>query len=177
MSLGRTPLETAADRFYTADRRPLSAFFKMPITTTKLSKNKTSRQCIKHRRLVTLSVEAASIAGNRLVALPWTEVRPGRPERASTHDNGSRTAVVFPKRSAQKRRITGSRSFQSLKSARLKGSAAAQKKISGRRRQRQAPTKRPQNNGQTSRIFAGWPACPRGDHCPSRDTSGMPRPR
>jgi hypothetical protein len=29
--------------------------FKMPITTTKLSKNKTSRQCIKHRRLVTLS--------------------------------------------------------------------------------------------------------------------------
>jgi hypothetical protein len=98
MSLGRTPLETAADRFDTADRRPLSAFFKMPITTTKLSKNKTSRQCIKHRRLVTLSVEAASIAGNRLVALPWTEVRPGRPERASTHDNGSRTAVVFPEK-------------------------------------------------------------------------------
>jgi len=31
--------------------------FKMPITTTKLSKNKTSRQCIKHRRLVTLSLQ------------------------------------------------------------------------------------------------------------------------
>jgi len=29
--------------------------FKMPITTTKLSKNKASRQCNKHRRLVTLS--------------------------------------------------------------------------------------------------------------------------
>jgi hypothetical protein len=29
----------------------------MPITTTKLSKNKTSRQCIKHRRLVTLSIQ------------------------------------------------------------------------------------------------------------------------
>jgi hypothetical protein len=29
----------------------------MPITTTKLSKNKTSRQCIKHRRLVTLSLQ------------------------------------------------------------------------------------------------------------------------
>jgi hypothetical protein len=31
--------------------------FKMPITTTKLSKNKTSRQCISHRRLVTLSLQ------------------------------------------------------------------------------------------------------------------------
>lgn len=29
----------------------------MPITTTKLSKNKTSRQCFKHRRLVTLSIQ------------------------------------------------------------------------------------------------------------------------
>jgi len=29
----------------------------MPITTTKLSKNKTSRQCSKHRRLVTLSLQ------------------------------------------------------------------------------------------------------------------------
>lgn len=31
--------------------------FKMPITTTKLSKNKTSRQRISHRRLVTLSLQ------------------------------------------------------------------------------------------------------------------------
>ena len=31
--------------------------FKMPITTTKLSKNKTSRQCRKHRRLATLSYQ------------------------------------------------------------------------------------------------------------------------
>ena len=29
----------------------------MPITTTKLSKNKTSRQCRKHRRLATLSYQ------------------------------------------------------------------------------------------------------------------------
>jgi hypothetical protein len=35
----------------------------MPITTTKLSKNKTSRQCIKHRRLVTLTTQDTPITG------------------------------------------------------------------------------------------------------------------
>jgi hypothetical protein len=59
--------------------------FKMPITTTKLSKNKTSRQCIKHRRLVTLSLQGKhpSLGTSLGIAMDRGSFR--NSERASTH--------------------------------------------------------------------------------------------
>ena len=99
--------------------------FKMPITTTKLSKNKTSRQCISHRRLVTLSLQEQHPLLGPFLGIAMDRGSFRKPERASTHGK-----ITYPIRRLEP--------FGSM------ASAGTSRKISRTSRQRQAPRKIPQ---------------------------------
>ena len=96
--------------------------FKMPITTTKLSKNNASRQCSKHHRLVTLFQRERALARAR----PWTEAHPAQAGRASTHGQITSWAR-FP--------------WTEPSRARPKGSTSTAMEISGTGGERQGPEK------------------------------------
>ena len=101
--------------------------FKMPITTTKLSKNKTSRQCIKHRRLVTLSLQGQhpSLGTSLGIAM----------DRGSFRITG---AGLNPRQDHVLNGETDHRRHQTHGSM---ASAGTSRKISRTSRQRQAPRK------------------------------------
>ena len=104
--------------------------FKMPITTTKLSKNKTSRQCMSHRRLVTLSLQEQHPLLGPFLGIAM--------DRGSFRKTG---AGLNPRQDHVLNGKTDHRYHQTLGSM---ASAGTSRKISRTRRQRQAPRKIPQ---------------------------------